>query len=237
MPTCTIPSRSPAIASDCGTSAVTANAAGTLRGDYGTLTLKADGSYAYKTDFAGLIQQLLDCVPVAQDTFTYTASDGKGGTAKSTLTVTVSTQGLQNYVQGTDGNDTLSYTTCKTVLGKAFGLNDAMILDGGNGNDTLIGGNGADVLIGGAGNNRMTGGGGSDAFVFGTQANKSVITDFKAGLDDIQFDRDVFCNFADVKSHAVQVGADVVITADADYSITLQNIALKALKAADFHFA
>lgn len=226
-----------AIANDCGTSAVTANAAGTLRGDYGSLTLKADGSYAYKTDFAGLIQQLLDCVPVAQDTFTYTASDGKGGTAKSTLTVTVSTQGLQNYVQGSDGNDTLSYTTCKTVLGKAFGLNDAMILDGGNGNDTLIGGNGADVLIGGAGNNRMTGGGGSDTFVFGTQANKSVITDFKAGLDDIQFDRDVFCNFADVKSHAVQVGADVVITADADYSITLQNIALKALKAADFHFA
>lgn len=225
-----------AISNDCGSSTVSAGSAGTLRGDYGTLTLKSDGSYAYKTDLAGLIKQVLNCDLVAQDTFTYTASDGNGGTTKSTLTMTVANP-FQTYVQGTDGNDTLLDSTSKTVLGQFFGLSESAILDGGNGNDTLIGGNNCDVLIGGGGNNRMTGGGASDTFVFGKQAGASIVTDFKAGLDEIQFDKDVFSNFAAVKSHAVQVGSDVLITADADYTITLQNIALKNLKVADFHFA
>ncbi len=57
----------------------------------------------------------------------------------------------------TDGNDVLSATFCKTVLGKVLGINDAMVLDGGNGND---------VLIGETGNDTMTGGGGRDTFVF-----------------------------------------------------------------------
>lgn len=225
------------VSNACGTASVSANAAGSIRGDYGTLTLKADGSYSYTADFLGLIKQVLNSDLVAQDTFTYAASDAGGARSLSTLTVTVSTQGLQNYVQGTNGDDVLSFSTCKTVLGKVFGLNDAMILDGGNGNDILIGGNGKDVLIGGAGNNRLTGGGGSDTFVFGKQASTSVITDFKAGVDDIQFDRSVFGTFAAVKSHSTQVGADVVIAADADHIVTLENMLLKNLQASDFHFA
>jgi len=41
------------------------------------------------------------------------------------------------------------------------------VLDGGNGNDTLIGGNGHDVLLGGSGSDILIGGAGSDILYFG----------------------------------------------------------------------
>lgn len=55
----------------------------TINGKYGTLTLKADGSYSYV--------ETSSHVPAsgAQDVFNYWVSDGHGGTARSTLTIDV----------------------------------------------------------------------------------------------------------------------------------------------------
>ncbi|MFC7663311.1 FG-GAP-like repeat-containing protein [Methylorubrum suomiense] len=216
---------------------LTSGKAGVIQGEYGTLSIGTDGSYSYASTIKGTIKQLLDPGLVPQDSFTYTVSDGHGGTAKSQLTATVVATGLQNYVQGGEGNDTLSFTTSKTVLGKVFGINDAMILAGGNGDDVLRGGNSKDVLIGGAGDDILTGGLGSDTFVFNKGFGHDVVSDFRARADEIQFDDAVFANFAEVRSKAMQVGADVVITAGIDDSLTLQNVALKSLSASDFHFA
>ena len=70
----------------------TAHGAGTvgqpLAGLYGHLTLKADGSYIYAPDIAAAINS----APTGshpQDTFTYTAADGNGGTASATLAITL----------------------------------------------------------------------------------------------------------------------------------------------------
>ena len=49
--------------------------------------------------------------------------------------------------------------------------NDALTIDGGAGNDTLIGGDGNDVLIGGAGNDTVIGGRGSDVALLGSGAD------------------------------------------------------------------
>jgi probable HAF family extracellular repeat protein/VCBS repeat-containing protein len=65
-----------------------------VAGSYGTLTLNADGSYSYVANHN---------VPsniIAQDDFTYTASDGAGGSATSSLTITVSHAGWSNLHSG-----------------------------------------------------------------------------------------------------------------------------------------
>ena len=59
-------------------------------GLYGTLTLRADGSYTYALNNALPAVQALGVGETLSDTFTYTVSDGHGGTASNTLTVTIS---------------------------------------------------------------------------------------------------------------------------------------------------
>ena len=57
-----------------------------------------------------------------------------------------------------------------------------------------------------------------------------------AGHDTIDFSTAVFANFAAVKSHMAQSGANVVITLDASDTITLKGVTLASLTAADFTF-
>lgn len=200
-----------------------ANVGHALRGDFGTLTLNADGSYSYAADKGGSASAVMP-----QDTFTYTIDDGHGGTSTATLTVSVvSTSGTaQTYVKGTDGDDTLSPPAGASRT----------VLDGGNGNDVLVGGNGADALIGGRGNDTLTGGKDSDTFVFNPNFGKDLVTDFKPG-DHIQIDNTLFANFAAVQAHAASDGqGNTVITYDANDTITLTGVAPSQLHASDFFF-
>ena len=79
----------------------------------------------------------------------------------------------------------------------------------------------------------MVGGAGNDTFVFPANFGHDVIKDFQTagdGHDSIAFSQSVFRDAADILAHAVQSGADVVITADAGNSVTLQNTSLNALQ-------
>ena len=58
-------------------------------GTYGTLTLAADGQYTYTLNNASPVVQALGVGQSLTETFTYTVSDGHGGTASNTLTITV----------------------------------------------------------------------------------------------------------------------------------------------------
>ncbi len=67
----------------------TANAAGVnVVGKYGTLLIKSDGSWTYTPDNTNSTVNALRTGNL-QEEFTYTASDGKGGTATATLTVQI----------------------------------------------------------------------------------------------------------------------------------------------------
>jgi VCBS repeat-containing protein len=66
--------------------ATSVGAGALLAGAHGTLTLQADGSYTYAPAAS---TQALGPGESVQDAFTYTISDGNGGTASSTLTITV----------------------------------------------------------------------------------------------------------------------------------------------------
>jgi large repetitive protein len=196
-----------------------ANVGQAVVGTYGSLTVNTDGSYSYVANKGNLPPQI-----VAQDSFTYTASDGHGGTSTATLTVTITKPGAV-YPPGTDGNDMLMAGNGPTVL------------DGGNADDILTGGINIDALIGGHGNDKMTGGNGPDTFVFGANFGNDVITDLKPNTDAIQFDHSLFANFADVQAHAASDGhGNTVIAYDANDTITMQGVALSSLHANDFFF-
>lgn len=188
-----------------------------VAGVYGTLTLNADGSYAYA---ANAKAASLPSRQVAQDQFTYTVSDGQGGTAVQTLTITVDKPG-QGYKAGGDGCDILL-----SILG-------CDVLDGGNGDDWIYGGLGVDALIGGAGSDVMFGGWGSDTFVFNKGFGRDTILDFTNGQDVLQFDRAVFASFAAVKAAARMVGNDLVIDAGDGHSITLNGFKMSHFDATD----
>ncbi|RQP24754.1 tandem-95 repeat protein [Albitalea terrae] len=81
----------------------------TFIGTYGDLTLKSDGSYVYTATRADAIATGSN----VNDVFTYQLSDGNGGTANATLTITVGGQA-----------DTITATTpTSTVLSNTQGLN------------------------------------------------------------------------------------------------------------------
>ncbi|MGZ5070796.1 MAG: VCBS domain-containing protein, partial [Methylobacter sp.] len=78
-------------ASQSGISASTTSSTGTsVTGTYGTLTLGSDGTYKYVVDNSNsTVQALRQTTDTLTDTFTYTAKDGSGNIASTTLSVTI----------------------------------------------------------------------------------------------------------------------------------------------------
>jgi len=128
-----------------------------------------------------------------------------------------------------------------------FGNDDANRLNGGAGNnqltgyggdDVIDGDGGKDILDGGTGNDTLTGGTEDDTFRFHGDFGHDTITDFKLGGDHdvIELATSQFADFNAVMASAQNVGNNVVITLDADHTITLDWVQVSDLKASDFHF-
>ena len=107
--------------------------------------------------------------------FTYTVSDGHGGTASATVAVAVTSPSgaAPAYISAAGAPagvivDATGDGVAHTVLGSPF--NDRLL--GGVGNDALNGGGGQDTLNGGAGNDVLTGGQGSDILFGGQGADR-----------------------------------------------------------------
>ncbi|WP_269515460.1 beta strand repeat-containing protein [Brevundimonas subvibrioides] len=108
---------------------------------------------------------------------------------------------------------------------------------GNAGDNTLIGNAGANVLNGNGGNDVLVGGAGADTFWhLGAAAGHDRITDFQTAGEVIVLDASIYANFAAVQARATQVGANVVITLSASTSLTLDNVQLGQLTAANFAF-
>ncbi|MEY4680839.1 MAG: hypothetical protein RLZZ276_2488, partial [Pseudomonadota bacterium] len=109
---------------------------GVTSGAYGDLVLGADGAYTYTVR--------ADAGPVSgPDVFTYTVSDGIGGTDQATLSITVpttvSTLPDDGELAGTAANDLF------------VGVAGDQTFTGGNGNDVFLHPEPADMFVGGAG--------------------------------------------------------------------------------------
>jgi VCBS repeat-containing protein len=182
-------------------------------GKYGSLDLMTGGTYNYMSNKGAS----LPSQGAAQDSFTYTESDGHGGVAQATLSVTVVPNGM-NYIAGTPG------ATIPSGNGKS-------IVDASLGGQTVLAGNGKDTIIGGP-NDVLTGGNGPDTFQFGPSSGPNTIRDFDVHNDVIAFDHTLFANVADIK--AQQLGADAVITYHGTDTLTLQHVTVGSLHASDF---
>jgi VCBS repeat-containing protein len=154
---------------------------------HGTLTLNANGSFAYTpaTGYSG------------SDSFTYKANDGQADSNIATVSITVNPasqvylSGGDLIVNGTAGNDSIAIAASGTgvsvsINGTSYGTfyptgkikvfagdgNDSVIVDsavtravelhGEAGNDTLKGGAGSDSLDGGAGDDSLVAVSGND---------------------------------------------------------------------------
>lgn len=112
---------------------------GTFGGQYGTLTLGADGSYSYSLDNGHPQVQALDAGETLADTFTYTVADTRGGRTVAELTLTIAgaddESSCGRIITGTRHSDILLGTAC------------ADRIDGKEGLDLLVGGRGDDIYI------------------------------------------------------------------------------------------
>lgn len=136
--------------------------------------------------------------------FSYTISDGKGGSDTATVTVAV---GTQQY--GGSGKDTLTGNNGNDLLD---GGNGDDILYGGAGNDTLTGGSGNDRLYGGLGNDLLTGGNGSDIFVLAAGEGTDTIADFKKGTDVIGLSSGLSFGQLSFSGNNILFGSEVLAT-------------------------
>jgi Ca2+-binding RTX toxin-like protein len=168
--------------------------------------------------------------------------------ANAGVTVNLAVTLPQNTIGA--GTDTLS--DIENVTGSAFddtlyGTNDANVLNGGAGNDSLWGYSGDDILIGGPGDDFLFGGPGADDFVFGPGSGNDEISDFTpegtlpAELllphDVMEFDPSVFTNFAAVMAATTDDGmGNTRIQLDASDSITLIGVTKANLSPDDFLF-
>ncbi|MEP3330387.1 hypothetical protein [Sedimentitalea sp.] len=157
--------------------------------------------------------------------------------------------------QGGKGNDSLFAGNGRDVLygnqgddtlNGGYGHDD---LRGGEGDDTLIGSlgkdklrgqNGNDTLDGGRGNDILHGGASDDVFVFADNYSSDIVKDFDATNDNEKVALSAVTlieTFDDLmNNHISQVGADVVIDDTDRTVITLENVTLADLDAADFLF-
>ena len=140
------------------------NVGAAVAGDWGSLTVQADGSWLYTP--ADGARALLEG-EVVTDTFAYTITDESGHSSTSTLVVTV------------NGRDGTVLNGSGVIIGTAFGDE----ISGGTGSDVLIGLGGDDRLVGGSGaGNELYGGTGNDTYVV-SNAGDSVIENADEGTD------------------------------------------------------
>lgn len=97
---------------------------GALAGTYGALTLNADGSYTYVLNNASPAVQNLNAGQVVNDVFTYTVSDGHGGTDTATLSIQVT--GAQDL---TAGPPSLTPVAVGGLNGSYYGYNETATTD------------------------------------------------------------------------------------------------------------
>jgi Ca2+-binding RTX toxin-like protein len=158
------------------------------------------------------------------------ADDISGGNGDDTL----NGAGGNDTVSGDNGNDTLDGGAGDDTVS---GGNGSDVIAGAAGADILSGGNGNDVINGGTGNDTMAGGNGGDTFVFDPDFGHDAVSDFKPKTDTIQFDQSLFADFAAVQANAANDGnGNVVITLDADNTVTLEDVTFAQLRAGDFTF-
>ena len=149
--------------------------------------------------------------------------------------------GGDDLLDGGGGTNTLSFASARTGVTASLALQGQAQATGvgsvtASNFQNLIGSAFNDTLQGDAGNNLLTGGAGADTFVFTPNGGADGIADFSDAHGD-KVDLSLFYKFttlSQVLALATQQNADTVIDFGGGASLTLQNVTLANLTAADF---
>ncbi|MEM7547762.1 MAG: matrixin family metalloprotease [Pseudomonadota bacterium] len=124
------------------------------------------------------------------------------------------------------------------------GNGGADLIDGNRGRDTLMGAGGSDTMIGGGGKDRLngqfgddvlTGGNGADVFAFTRFGGQDRVTDFRVGVDLMDYStHSTVSSFADIGFAAVAGGVSLLDGAGG--SVLVEGLAEDDLSASDFIF-
>ncbi|WP_340670738.1 VCBS domain-containing protein [Bradyrhizobium ottawaense] len=142
-----------------------------------------------------------------------------------------------NLANGTvDGDSSVGHDTILGGVTNVAGSNFNDTVTGSGGNDQLFGNGGNDLLSGGAGNDGLNGGIGADTFVYAAGGGADTIGDFlQADADKIDLTGiPGVSTLADVQALATQQGPNTVINFGNGDTLTLLNVTLSNLTAADF---
>lgn len=160
------------------------------------------------------------------DTFyIYSPTDHVVETAGGVATVVASFYSPIAYTLPDNVENLTVSGTSVTAIGNSL---DNLIIAEGSGNMTIDGGGGNDVMVANTG---------ADTFVMDPGYGHDVIYNFNAAIDQIRLPNFNISNFDVIKSDMAQVGADVVITLDANDSITLRNTTAGQLSAGNFELS
>jgi Ca2+-binding RTX toxin-like protein len=110
-------------------------------------------------------------------------------------------------LNGGNGNDSLIGNAGNDTL---IGGNGTDFLVGSAGNDLLNGGNGSDTLRGGLGNDTLIGGLGPDVFVFASGEGTDTITDFSLGSDKIGLTGGLTFGNLSFSGNQIRIGREVL---------------------------
>ncbi|WP_298241353.1 VCBS domain-containing protein [uncultured Bradyrhizobium sp.] len=135
-----------------------------------------------------------------------------------------------------DGDGSVGHDTITGGVTNVSGSNFDDTITGSAGNDQLFGNSGNDLLSGGAGNDALNGGTGADTFVYAAGGGTDTIVDFlQANADKIDLTGiPGVSTLADIQAIATQQGPNTVIDFGNGDTLTLLNVTLQNLTAADF---
>ncbi len=165
------------------------------------------------------------------DTISKTAAPAGQPTVTNHGDVIIGQAGSDKVLAGNGSDKIVAASGNDTIIGSR----GKDLLDGGSGDDVLKGNKGNDTLTGGTGNDKLYGGGGKDIFYFGPDFGKDVIRDFRHGYDKVEFDHDLFADYAAVAATMHKASGGVMIT-HGDNSVFLADAKMSKIDAHDFIF-
>jgi hypothetical protein len=133
-----------------------------------------------------------------------------------------------------NGGYVITTPTGRTIAGG----NTSSQLDGSAGNTVVRAGSVGDTLVGGPGD-ALYGGAGADTFAFHAGFGQETLYSFAAtgtAHDSLQFDSNLFADWAHLLGATKQQGSDLLITLDVQDTLLLKSVALANFTSADARF-
>jgi hypothetical protein len=142
------------------------------------------------------------------------------------------------WITGAQGNGTSTSPIVGSSGATITGSSSPALLDGFAGNETVQAGSAGDAIIGGAGD-ILYGGTGADTFAFYANFGQETLYGFDTSgpqADILQFNQNVFSDWAHLLGATSQQGSDLLISLDSSNSLLLKDVSLASFSSANARF-